>query len=195
MELKHDRVYAILSRTLMRGLPNLAIAGGDAAGVVRSRVRPASVAHAFVNFPEPPHRSGDEDSDAHHLLNDDFLRDLGVALVDNGRLTIFSDNRRYLYTLARSLGKLRAAPRKRKRATAPTVDASAPLLYRSVALPPSCTNVTCTEDIGGVTVYHGVPGVESGHLVGASSYFDRFWQAGQFVERYFLLLERPPAEK
>ena len=58
LELRHDRVYSIFSRAVCEGAPNLCAMGGDAASVLRKRVRPESVSHVFVNFPEPPHHSG-----------------------------------------------------------------------------------------------------------------------------------------
>ena len=62
LEIKHDRVAAILSRMRMCDASNLALIGGDGGQVLRDHLKPRSVAHIFVNFPEPPHRSGDEDA-------------------------------------------------------------------------------------------------------------------------------------
>ena len=52
---RHDRVYSIFSRLAFEGLDNLAAVGGDARRVVGAHVGPGAVAHAFINFPEPPH--------------------------------------------------------------------------------------------------------------------------------------------
>ena len=55
LELRHDRVYSIFSRLAFEGLSNFAAIGGDARRVVHGNIAAGSVAHAFINFPEPPH--------------------------------------------------------------------------------------------------------------------------------------------
>jgi hypothetical protein len=43
------------SRSMMlQRVPNLCVMGGDAHAIVRSHLRPCSVSHVFINFPEPP---------------------------------------------------------------------------------------------------------------------------------------------
>ena len=42
------------------------------------------------------------------------------------------------------------------------------------------------EQIEGIALHHGLPGPESGHMVAATSAFDRFWAAGNKRERFFL---------
>ena len=39
---------------LLQRVPNLCVMGGDAHAIVRSHLRPCSVSHVFINFPEPP---------------------------------------------------------------------------------------------------------------------------------------------
>ena len=74
--------------------------GGDAARVMRRNIRPGSVSHAFINFPEPPHHSGDAAADnRHHLLTPGFFRHVHAALRAGGGLTLFSDNHRYMQAL------------------------------------------------------------------------------------------------
>jgi len=171
-ELKHDRVASIFSRMAMRRVTNLAVIGGDAALCVQHHVKPASVVHVFINFPEPPHRSGDEEaSSEHHLLTLDFFRHLHQILVASGRITVFSDNGRYCQSLARTVAALR------------DTSSGARLLKSEVV--PECTSF---ERVEGVHVYHGTPGRRCGHLVSEQSYFDRFWNAGQHSERFFLML-------
>ena len=41
-----------LSLMALQAVPNLCVMGGDAALIVRSHLQPASVSHAFINFPE-----------------------------------------------------------------------------------------------------------------------------------------------
>uniref|UniRef100_A0A7S4F6X9 tRNA (guanine(46)-N(7))-methyltransferase n=2 Tax=Chrysotila carterae TaxID=13221 RepID=A0A7S4F6X9_CHRCT len=207
-EIRHDRVCAIFSRMVMRAVPNLCVVGGDATDLLRSHVKPQSISHIFVNFPEPPHRSGDEDaSNERALLTDEFFRLAHKALTHAGRITIFSDNRRYCQSLARSIGSLRKerldhekvlvsedTSIKMTTATATTATANAatsgsqktPRLFRSVDM----STQMPFEEFAGVRVYLGVPGREGGHLVNETSYFDRFWEHGQHVERCFLLLSR-----
>ena len=47
---------------------------------------------------------------------------------------------------------------------------------------------TILKEQGGVTLYVGKPGIESGHVADASSYFDRLWKRSSLEERYFLVL-------
>ena len=39
---------------MLQRVPNLCVMGGDAHAIVRSHLRPCSVSHVFINFPEPP---------------------------------------------------------------------------------------------------------------------------------------------
>lgn len=49
------------------------------------------------------------------------------------------------------------------------------------------------ESEGDVSLYVGKPGAAAGHVVEASSYFDRLWKRGNLVERYFLVLRKVSA--
>jgi hypothetical protein len=42
------------------------------------------------------------------------------------------------------------------------------------------------ETIKGVRLYEGLPGRRCGHRVYEQSYFDRFWENGQHIDRYFI---------
>ena len=107
LELRHDRVYNIFSRLACSGVRNLANLGGDAFQVLRRHVPNESVAYFCINFPEPPHHSGQGSSESHfHLLTGDFFREMHRALEPGGGVTIFSDNQPYLKTLAREVGGL-----------------------------------------------------------------------------------------
>ena len=183
LELRHDRVYDIFSRMVLRAVPNLAVIGGDAAQVLRRHVAPRSVSHVFVNFPEPPHRaigrgSGIDESAANALalLTPAFFRDMRRVLVPGGRITILSDNERYVHALAAMAAALRAADE----------PATAPRLLGSVAL----SSAHRFELVDGVHVYSGMPTAEAGHAVLEQSYFDRFWEHGQHTGRHYLVLER-----
>ena len=70
-------MYQIFSRMAFEKVDNLCVLGGDAARVLPSHLRRASVSHVFINFPEPPHHSGDEAaSNSRALLTKDFFRSL-----------------------------------------------------------------------------------------------------------------------
>ena len=59
------------------------------------------------SFPEPPHNSGRPDAEARfELLTGGFFRDVHRVLEPRGGLTILSDSRQYLQSLARTLGRL-----------------------------------------------------------------------------------------
>lgn len=181
LELRHDRVYNIFSRMVLGAVPNLCVVGGDAAGVVAKHTKPRSVSHIFINFPEPPDRQGDEAADTSlHLLTSQFFVAMHRTLMPRGRLTIFSDNGRYCRTLAASVGGLRCKDERR--------------LFVCPSLPERSSLVR--EYAEGITIYHGVPGPEAGHLCYEQSYFDRFWEArGQSGDqagtwRFFILLEK-----
>ncbi len=176
-ELKHDRVASILSRVVMGGAPNLAVLGGDGVAILSAHVQPTSVSHFFVNFPEPPHRWGTEDAESEltgSLLSTEFFLAAHAALVDRGRLTIFSDNHRYCCTIARAIGAMRRESTR-----------SGSGHFTSEHL----SDHSC-EKIDGVHIYHGTPGLAGGFVVDQQSYFDRFWEHGQHVDRFFLLLEK-----
>ena len=168
LELRHDRVYSIFSRAVCEGTSNFAAMGGDAAYVFRRHIKESSISNVFVNFPEPPHHSGDSQADnSLVLLTEDFFRDVHASLQNNGGLIIFSDNHRYMRTLARMLGDLGVF-------TARDADFSS----GEVATP--------CETIAGVPLYEGVPGCKCGHRVFQQSYFDRFWENGQHNDRFFI---------
>jgi len=175
-ELMHDRAHGIFTRMVFNHVSNLCVMAGDAARILQQHIAPGSVAHVFSNFPEPPHLSGNEESDSSlHLLTDEFLRQVHVALAPGGRLTIFSDNERYCRTLAANLGKLR--------------NSSGVELFRSLA-GPSADGVEDTEDIAGVHLHRGVPGKQFGHAVNVSTRFDRQWEQNQRTDRFFIAVQR-----
>ena len=169
LELRHDRVYSIFSRAVCEGTPNFAAMGGDAAYVLRRHIKKASVSNFFINFPEPPHHSGDAQADnSLALLNEEFFRDVHTSLQANGGLIIFSDNYRYMRTLAHMLGDLG--------------------VFAARDADVSSGEVPAAETVNGVPLYSGLPGRKCGHRVYQQSYFDRFWENGQHIDRYFISL-------
>ena len=189
LELRHDRVYSIFSRAVCEGANNLCAMGGDAASVLRKNISPKSVAHVFVNFPEPPHHSGDSAAvNEFHLLTPSFFRKVHNVLDDEGRLTLFSDNHRYMRDLAKTLAEL-VYNEDHEQAGEPLFSAEA---AKPKDLPESTSNdkTNWFENIHGVRLYKGVPGDGTGHLVHEQSYFDRFWEQGARVERFFLVVSK-----
>ena len=113
------------------------------------------------------------------------------VLQPGGRLTILSDNERYVRSLAATVGALRAEGGGGEGCGGGGEGgggggAGAPPLLHSVAL----RDAARAEMVGGVHVYAGMPGPEAGHAVLAQSYFDRFWEHGQHTGRHYLVVAR-----
>jgi len=172
LELRHDRVYSIYSRMVYGSLSNLAVLGGDASSIVERNVKKETVSQVCINFPEPPHWSGNESAESKlHLLTPAFFLALWKILKSKGRLTIFSDNYLYCQSLAASLGQLSKGGKS---------------LYKSNDKASITSGDGGHELHNGVRLYYGIPGPDSGHAVNVTSYFDRFWERGQHTERYFI---------
>jgi len=175
LELRHDRVHQTWTRSELRRARNLLVLGGDARLVLQSRFPSGCLTHVLVNHPEPPQQTGGRNdsaflSQANHLLDPDFFQDMIRVLAPGGILTIVTDNLWY--------GRL---------------------LVRQVAGDPKVAALRCLsvgadwavrERVGWCVLYEGHPGTRGGHVVRASSYFDRLWKRGSLVERYFLCLQK-----
>ena len=157
------------------------------------------MSHVFVNFPEPPHHSGDANAvNEFHLLTPDFFRRTHAALVTGGGLTLFSDNHRYMRDLARTR---RGAddepggggrPGEGGRAGLRRGGGEAARRGRD-ALAGAAADVdggASFENIEGVRLYRGVPGEGTGHLVHEQSYFDRFWEQGARPNASFAVVSK-----
>ena len=95
-----------------------------------------------------------------------------------GFLTILTDNRWYGLYILRSLGSFSSA-----------------IQLRSMAVPAS-SNTSIIDTAGEFHLYSGLPNESIGHVVTASSYFDRLWKRSAQSERFFLVLEkRKPAQR
>lgn len=174
LELRHDRLYQTLIRAVLKKASNLLFIGGDARDVLSHRFDTDSVSSIFINHPEPPQQTAADNliaSQASHLLDNAFIKDCVRILSDQGQLTIVTDNLWY--------GRL--------------------LLKQIYEDPPESlynintskrSNWLVTERIGLWSLYEGVPGSAAGHVVEASSYFDRLWKRGQLTKRYFLVLQK-----
>ena len=209
LELRHDRVYGIFSRAVCEGARNLCAMGGDASAVVSERVAPESVSAAFVNFPEPPHNSGDRRAEnRHHLLTPEFFERLHVVLAPGGALTVFSDNHPYVVTLAKTLAGMTKTKSKTKTrgGEEEASEEGEPMFAAEAAealdAPPAGAargetreegrgmGAPAYENVDGVRVYRGLPGKGTGHLTYEQSYFDRFWEEGGRTERWFFVVSK-----
>lgn len=80
----------------LSAVKNLCVIGpSDARHVLAHRIAPSSLDCVFVNHPEPPERTGSDDSDGQHLLDASFLASLARALKPKGTLTIVTDSAPY----------------------------------------------------------------------------------------------------
>ena len=186
-ELRRDRSCDIFNKICVSKLQNIAVISGDAFRLLDMNIEPNSLHRVFINFPEPPHHSGDEKSrNDKALLNKDFFLAVHRALkiktlkddpsADSGGLTIYSDNERYMHTLAKLISSL-------------TVNED--VAFESE----KCFGADQSSDmieakftnVEGVRLYNGcAPGKGSGFETYEESFFDRFWQAGSRTDRFFL---------
>lgn len=176
-ELRFDRVFRTLSQMVTARQAHICLLGGNATAIVADHLPEESVHRAFINFPEPPHHSGNAASESVlELLSEAFFVSLGRVLrrAPPGRLTILSDSQPYMRTLAARLASLPA--------NGPS--------FASTPANGAGSRGMMTEDVQGIRIHCGVPGPEQGHAIRAQSYFDRFWAQGHHVERYFVEVMR-----
>eukprot|EP00930_Biecheleria_cincta_P073177 TRINITY_DN604_c2_g1_i1.p1 TRINITY_DN604_c2_g1~~TRINITY_DN604_c2_g1_i1.p1 ORF type:complete len:1017 (-),score=179.80 TRINITY_DN604_c2_g1_i1:188-3238(-) len=174
-ELRYDRVFNILTKTVLSRVDNLCLLAGDAGSIFQRVMSEASLATICINFPEPPqttrNASCDDAESQLHLLTPQFFTDAHTALSDGGVLTIFSDNQEYTRSLAKTVGNLRSLSGKR--------------LFSPLADIPM-EHLEAAEECCGLLICSGCPGPEAGHAVRASSQFDRFFQHGRHTERFYV---------
>lgn len=115
-----------------------------------------------------------------------------------GTFTIVTDNQWYGKFLMRQLGGLITTTESQVSSKAKSVksplkeDASfhlRSLTRRDVAAADEWT-VHDSIPEGKVFLFVGRPGSHAGHVVEASSYFDRLWKKSKIVERYFIVLKK-----
>ncbi|CAE7362609.1 Capn15 [Symbiodinium microadriaticum] len=176
LELRHDRVHHIFSRMVFRKAQNLCLLRGDAGRIVPMHLKPASVSHVFINFPEPPHFSGDEAAESKsELLTSGFFSQLHRVLQQHGKLTILSDNWRYVRRLVRTLSQL--------------LDENEQQLFLSAG-PCIAKSAELYEHLFDIDVFCGTPDEHVGHTKQTTSYFDRLWTKGQHLERYYFMVQK-----
>ena len=92
--------------SILGGLSNLAVIGGDASHILPNRIAPGSIANVYINHPEPPERTGGVgDSEGQHLLTQSFFTEIHRILSKEGKCTIVTDNLPYAKSLLQALGK------------------------------------------------------------------------------------------
>jgi hypothetical protein len=115
----------------------------------------------------------------------DFFREASRILkTDGGTFTIVTDNLWYGKFLMRSVAALQMANQGNGSQSA--------FQLRSLSLSECAKgdDWKIQDSDGNVTLFVGRPGPNAGHVVDASSYFDRLWKRGKLVERFFLVLRK-----
>lgn len=184
LELRHERIHSIFSRAFCEGITNLCALGGDATQVLQNNIRPGSISYIFINFPEPPHHSGSRTADNRfHLLTSSFFECIHTVLIDDGVLTLFSDNHKYMRSLANTISSLLHEKDEK---------ADEPMFLAEIAQGTAVDGKGSTtfENVAGMRLYQGLPGIGSGHIVHEQSYFDRFWKQGSHADRYFMIVSK-----
>lgn len=158
LELRTDRVHDCFTHAVFGRLENLAVIGGDAAAILESHM-PRCAHSIYINHPEPPERTGGvDDSEGHHLLTSKFFTVMKQVLLSTGQITLVTDNLAYGKSLA---------------------------LTASAAGFRSVEGAQSEDYPGAVHLLEGLPGPDFGHSTEASSYFDRLWNEGNKVTRYW----------
>ena len=191
---------------------NLAVIGGDAMHVLTHHFPAGGISEIFINHPQPPereHGQGSERGQGAHLLSAQFFAQMHRVLAKDGTLTILTDNLPYAQSLARTVADL---ARTTSSTSSTSADSSSRSLCAFMCAAPvepgqtSFVDSTLQESIPlqalsqpsqqspaaapAVRVWRGSPGPEAGHVVPASSYFDRMWTLGQKKRRWFIFLKK-----
>jgi len=185
LEYRADRVYQTFTRMVMQRCDNLSVMAGDANRVLPERLQATSVKHVFINHPQPPQQRGNDPSVAHtqgaHLLTQEFFKNIHRILCSEGRLTLVTDNLWYGQLLLQIVAHLHREEKGDEKTK----------YFGSVPLDISASSGRrVQEQCSGFKLYVGAPGLECGHIVSASSYFDRLWAKEKVTERYFLCLNK-----
>ena len=136
------------------------------------------------------------------MLTESFFLEMTRVLVPLGRITIVTDSLAYGTSLCKSVAATNSKKHTRRfllsanlRDDAATHamqckeaftahSASCPVArLKAVARPANCSYES-------ISLYRGNPGRQGGHMVSASSYFDRLWTNGQKTRRWFIVLCR-----
>lgn len=102
LEIRFERVYDIWSRAVFGLVDNLLAICGDARPVVGECMPEQSIQECFVNFPEPPVWAESK----HVLLDAAFFTKVHRALVNDGYLTICTDDEGVCKSTAKELSSI-----------------------------------------------------------------------------------------
>lgn len=193
VELRLDRSHDILCRHHLLAPPRpalpctssssssgkLTVLSGDAVSICSQRISSGSIAHVFINYPQPPAqgKGAQGQGQGTHLLTAAFFLTLHRALRPKGRMTVLTDNLTYAVALATTLAA------SSRYCDAPYEEEEGVSVQQAMG----CSGPKA-EAV--VTVYRGLPGPACGHQVASSSYFDRLWAHGMKKRRWFLFVER-----
>ena len=156
LELRNDRVCSTFNKAILNSINNLCILGGDALKILPRHMPPNSLTTVYVNHPEPPQQTGSDnfDTQASHLLQQEFFMEVQRVLKPQGTLTILTDNLWYGKLLIRLI---------------PTFPDTFTKSMRNMNLKSQSVH----EENEGYKLYVGQPNAECGHIADTSSYFDR----------------------
>ena len=105
-EIRVDRCYEIMVKMFAEEVHNLFILCGDI-NMFLPHIPQLSFSDIHINFPEPPAWHENRTDSEGDLLTADFLKSVVLLKEQNGRLSILSDNKPYMETVARRAGNVR----------------------------------------------------------------------------------------
>lgn len=113
-------------------------------------------------------------------------------LKKGGTFTIVTDNQWYGKFLMRQLGALINSSESQSQKQSKSKDAGFQLRSLARSDVGASDEWTVHDSIpeGRVFLFVGRPGPHAGHVVDASSYFDRLWKKSKIMERYFIVLKK-----
>eukprot|EP01038_Epipyxis_sp_PR26KG_P016761 gene16761-22933_t len=197
VELRHDRVYQTFTKAIFSNVTNLFMICADAMKLLPNRI-PSELCDAlFVNHPEPPQQTGGLESQGNHLLTKEFFIEASRILRMKGIFTIVTDNLWYGKFLLRIISSLisqnKLLPNNEKSFVLKSLLLNEITNYYNSNSNNNNNNLNESQWVlldaeEGVSLYVGKPGYLAGHIVEASSYFDRLWKKKQLNDRYFIVL-------
>ena len=173
LELRHDRVYQTFIQLFYNNINNLTIFDGNAINIITKQFSLNTISHIFINHPEPPQQTQATnnhlqlyESQAKHLLTNSFLLLLSNILIKEGLITIMTDNLWYAKYLLKEFSL-----------SSFTNELSSIDLLSDNNLTNkqsnNSNNYQKLDEAHGIHLYSGLPDETCGHVIQASSYFDR----------------------
>lgn len=166
---------------------NLSVICGDAQQIIPSVFPSHFLSEIFINHPQPPllkdRGTIDFEGQGQHLFTYAFMRELHRILVIGGSVTIVTDNKQYAYLLLSELHGKHSDLFYSKSILDENSDDSL-FLENSVGGTVSINSSNQSES--GFILLRGEPDSRVGHVVCASSYFNRLWERGKLTRRWIL---------